>query len=366
MKFFDRATFSTRVITDAGFMEATAKVGRPGIQEYVKGVDFADADLPDEWKSKQFGTLIKLLRPTMEVFNPQSMKSFESVPVTNNHPPTNVVDSSNVKDVQVGFSRKVSASLDGESVDAVVLIQDEKTIKSVIGKDQISLGYQAEVDFTPGVDGVYGAYDASMREIRGNHIAIVDRARAGSDFKINDNQQQKETEMKTRVVDGKSFELSDDAAACFDAMKVDVAAKTSEITLLKTTVTDTAAALETAKGERDAAMAKTLTDSDVSEQVAKLVKSRIELVDAASKVVDGDFAGKTDKEIRLEVVKKLSGGKVTIGDGATDEYINGVYNTLVATAKPKSTALGDGLGGDPTTVNDADSAREKMVKSRQG
>jgi len=349
-------------------MEANAKVGRPGIQKYVKGVDFADVDLPDEWKAKPFGSLIKLLRPTMEVFNPQSMKSFEGVPVTDNHPPTNVVDSTNVKDVQVGFSRKVSASSDGESVDAVVLIQDEKTIKSVMGgKDQISLGYQAEVDFTPGVDGVYGVYDARMTDIRGNHIAIVDRARAGSDFRLNDNQQQRKTEMKTRVVDGKSFELSDDAAACFDAMKVDVAAKTSEITTLKITLTDTTAALETVKGERDAAKAKTLTDSDVDEQVAARVKARIELVDAAIKVIaDGDFAGKTDKEIRLEVIKKLSGSKVTIADNATDEYINAVYNTLVATAKPKSTALGDGLGGDPATVNDADSAREKMVKSRQG
>ncbi len=91
------------------------------------------------------------------------------------------------------------------------------------------------------------------------------------------------------------------------------------------------------------------------------------MVDAAIKVIsDGDFAGKTDKEIRLEVIKKLSGSKVVIADNATDEYINAVYNTLVATAKPKSTALGDGLGGDPLTVNDSDSAREKMVKSRQG
>jgi hypothetical protein len=355
-------------MTDAGFMEATARVGRPGIQEYVKGVDFADADLPDEWKAKSFGSLIKLLRPVTEVLNPLSMKSFEGVPVTDNHPPTKIVDSTNVKDVQVGFSRKVLATPGGDTVDAIVLIQDEQTIKSVKGgKDQISLGYQAEVDFTPGVDGVYGAYDASMREIRGNHIAIVDRARAGSDFRLNDNQQQRKTEMKTRVVDNKSFELSDDAAACFDAMTAGNIAKASEITLLKTTVTDTAAALETVKGERDVALAKTLTDSDVDEQVAARVKVRIALVDAAIKVVaDGDFLGKTDKEIRLEVIKKLSGGKVTIGDEATDEYVNAVYNTLVATANPKSTALGDGLGGDPTTVNDADSAREKMVKSRQG
>ena len=369
MKFFDRASFSTRTMTDEGFLSATAKVGRPGIQDYVKGVDFPDSELPESLRSKPFGTIVKILRAPSEVFNPNSMKSFESKPVTDDHPKSKTVNATNVKEVQVGFSRDVKMTADGEAIEATVLVQDKATVRKVEnGKDQISLGYDAAINFVPGVDDVYGPYDAFMSDITGNHIAIVDRARAGADFRLNDKQPKKgTTPMKTRVIDGKSIELSDDAADIFDSIKADNAAKASKITELQTTITDSAAELETVKGERDAAKANMVTDSAVAEQVAEQVKARIALVDAASKVVsDVDFAGKTDKEIRLAVITKISDGKVVVADDATDEYINAVYTTLLATHKPKATALGDGLGGDDANQDKADKARQAMVDARSG
>jgi len=365
MKFFDRASFSTRVITDEGFMSATAKVGRPGVQEYVKGVDFNDEDLPDSLKAKPFGTLIKVLRTPAAVFNPNSMKSFEHKPITNNHPKSRVVDSSNVKDLQVGFSKDVRATADGEAIEATILVQDAKTIKQIeLGKDQISLGYEAEIDFVPGMDTDHGAYDGIMNNIQGNHIAIVDRARAGTDFRLNDTQPNEGKVMKTRVIDGKSIELSDDAADIFDAIKADNAAKDVVITGLKTKVADSAVELDTVKGERDAAKANVVNDDAVNAQVAKQVKARMALVDAASKVIDGDLSTQTDKEIRLAVIKKLSDSKVVVADDATDDYINAAYSALLATHKPKATALGDGLSGDAAAMDSADKAREAMVAKR--
>jgi hypothetical protein len=43
-----------------------------------------------------------------------------------------------------------------------------------------------------------------------------------------------------------------------------------------------------------------------------------------------------------------------------------VYSTLLATHKPKATALGDGLGGDDANLNAADKARQAMVDARSG
>lgn len=368
MKFFDRASFSTRSITPEGFMEATAKVGRPGVQDYVKGIDFLDADLPERLRIRPNGSIIKLLRPTKEVFNPLSMKTFEGKPITDDHPTGKVVDATNVRQLQVGFSRKVSMAKDGDAIVADILIQDKDAVKRVQdGKDQVSLGYEAEIDFTGGTDPEFGGYDAFMHTIQGNHIAIVDRARAGTDFRVNDNEPKKgKPEMKTRVIDGKSFELSDDAADVFDKLKLDNDTKGSQITELTTKLTDAKTELETVKGERDAAKSKSVTDADIEKLVAERVSARSALIDAASKVVDSaDLVDKSDREIKVAVIAKLSDGKVTVADDASEEYVEATYNTLVATASPKSKKLADGLGGD-TKKDNADNARQAMIDARAG
>lgn len=366
MKFFDRASFSTRTMTPQGFLEATAKVGRPGVQDYVKGIDFLDSDLPERLRIKPHGTIIKLLRPAKEVFNPQSMKTFEGKPITDDHPSSKVVDSTNVKQLQVGFSRGVSMVQDGSAIEANLLIQDKDTIKRVqLGKDAVSLGYEAEIEFKGGDDPEYGEYDAFMHTIQGNHIAIVDQARAGTGFRLNDNEPNKgKLEMKTRVIDGKSIELSDDAADIFDAMKSEIAVHTSKVAELTTNLNDAKTEIETVKGERDAAKSKSITDADVEKMVAERVATRSALIDAASKVVDSkELDGKSDREIKVAVIAKLSDGKVVVDDAATDDYVNASYNALVATATPKSTKLADGLGGD-AKKDSADAARQAMIDAR--
>ena len=365
MKFFDRASFSTRRITDEGFLLATAKVGRPGVQTYFKGIDFNDDELPLNYRSRPFGSPILLLRPESEVFNPESMKTFEHKPVTNDHPKSKVVDSSNVKDEQVGFSRKVKRVND--VLESDLLIQDKTTIEDVDkGKDQISLGYDADIRFEQGTHKVYGPYDAIMTNIVGNHIAIVDRARAGDQFRLQDKKSElKGTKKmgKIRVVDGISVELSDDAATIFDNWKAKLGAQASEIKTLKAQVADAKAETEKVKGELDATKAKTVNDEDVQKRIDERVEARIKLVDTASKVIsDADFVGKSNKEIKLEVIKTLGDSKVEIPENASDEWIGAAFNTLIATAKPKSQKMADALVGDKKPT--ADKAREEMMKRR--
>ena len=363
MHFFDKASFSSqRVTTKEGFLLVPAKVGRPGIQEYFKGIDFADSDLPQSLRGRPFGSKISILRPESEVFKPESIASFEHKPVTNNHPATKMVDASNVKRFQVGFSQGVKRVDD--TLEAQVLIQDKNTINDVqSGKEQVSLGYDAEIDFTPGIDNQYGAYDGVQRNIVGNHIAIVDRARAGENFRLADMQSKGNQEMKIRVVDGKQIELSDDGAAIFDNMKSEISASAVEIANLKTQVVDAKAETEKVKGELDATKAQAITDEDIQKRIDEQVKARIELVDSASKVApNSDFEGKSDREIKVSVIKTLGDSKVEINDDDSDEYVNAVYKTLVATAKPKAQKLADGLASDE--IKTADKARQKMIDAR--
>jgi hypothetical protein len=64
---------------------------------------------------------------------------------------------------------------------------DKATIADVEGgKRELSNGYASLIDFTPGetVNGQH--YDAVQRQIRGNHVAVVDKGRAGPMCRIGD------------------------------------------------------------------------------------------------------------------------------------------------------------------------------------
>jgi hypothetical protein len=65
-------------------------------------------------------------------------------------------------------------------------IYDGDTIDEMKGRNkvQVSLGYTCDLDETPGHHAVYGDYDARQINIRGNHCAIVDTARAGQTARV--------------------------------------------------------------------------------------------------------------------------------------------------------------------------------------
>jgi hypothetical protein len=120
------------------------------------------------------------LRPPQEVFNYESVKSFQLLPMTNEHP-EGLVNSANIKDVQIGYSGE-DIKTSAYHLAIPMVITDEVTVdecKSKV-KRALSAGYTVDIELTEGVwMGV--PYDAIQRNIRGNHIAIVDRGRAGDD-----------------------------------------------------------------------------------------------------------------------------------------------------------------------------------------
>jgi hypothetical protein len=361
MFFYDKSRVTSRKMTKEGFMVVDARVGRPGIQTYIKDVDFRSAELPPELAARPAGSTIKLLRPVAEVFNPESMSTFDGKPVTNNHPIGTMVDSTNVKRLQVGFSKSVTKANDGSSINASLVIQDKDTIREIeAGKDQISLGYDCQVSWVPGVDDDFGAFDGIQTNIHGNHIAIVDKARAGSDFRLNDEGKQK---MKTRVFDKKSVELGDEAAEIFDALVVEVETKSKTIKDMEAKFTAEVAAHESTRGELAATKAAVITDEDMKARIDAAVKARVGVVDTAARVISGfDASGKSDDEIRAEVIKKLGDGKVEV-EGKSAEYVGAVFDALVKTAKVTTAALGDAMGST-TNPNKTDTARDAMKAAR--
>lgn len=166
---FDRATLRKPAVTSQGFLRADGYFGRVGIYEY-----------PNDDGSTRYE-----LRPLEEVGSPDALASFDAAPVTLGHPAEEVT-AENVRRHEVG-TVSGEARMDGEYVAGGVVIKDARAIKQVRGgKQELSPGYRIKLDETPGADRRYGypgntegRYDAIQREIRVNHLAIVDRARGG-------------------------------------------------------------------------------------------------------------------------------------------------------------------------------------------
>lgn len=126
--------------------------------------------------------LITVYRPEEEVFSKETMSSFEGMPVTNDHPDTEEgVTVDNVSYLEKGHAQNVrrGTGKDRDLLIADLLIKDRQTIQDILdGKREISCGYNYELCEE---DGKY-----VQRQIRGNHIAIVDRGRAGHRVCIKD------------------------------------------------------------------------------------------------------------------------------------------------------------------------------------
>jgi len=153
-------------------------VARTGTQDY----------LPEELKlSPGPPGLISVLRPEAEVFSPETIASFEGMPVTNDHPPDGV-DSGNIRALQKGHAHNVRRGTGQESdlLLADLIITDPVLIDLILdGKREISCGYTYELCEENG--------EYIQRRIRGNHVAVVDAGRAGPRVCIKDKKPERRT-----------------------------------------------------------------------------------------------------------------------------------------------------------------------------
>lgn len=324
----DRLNVSTkRVYTDEGFLKVPATISRIGIQEYLAiEMGLEDKDPMD---------IIKVYRPPEEVFKDESLTSFQNKPVTNNHPPE-MVDCKNFKDYTVGHSGSI-VTRKGDFVDTELTIMDEQSIKDIeSGKAELSNGYLADIDWTPGITPNGESYDAIQRNIKGNHIAIVERGRAGASCRVADNLPNRGDEhiMPKITIDGVDFEVSEQAAQAVgklqsslsDAMneaektKADLKAKEDE---MEEKVKEAKKTEDSLKAQLDSAKEKEMT----AEQFDKAVEERKVLVDSILTICpEIQWQGKDDKTLIAEVVSKKSPNLQM--DSLSEDYIKARFDIM--------------------------------------
>lgn len=361
----DFMEMTSREMTADGYMVAkNSTLARTGVQQYRAYELGLDTEGMDPMR------VIRLHRPAEEVFDGQSMASFESKPITIDHP-SDPVTADNWADLAKGEARDVARF--GEMMTATLIVKSKDAIDEIqSGKNQLSNGYTFDLDMTPGTSAQGQAYDGVQRNIRGNHIAIVDAARCGSACRIADSQLNEGVTtmadaLRKVIVDGIPVEVNDTAAAAIDKLvqardKALADVKTADAALVEATTKHTEAL-----AAKDAELETVKKDVITPEARDAMVADWAKLIGDSKRLVpDLVTDGKTCLAIRREAIVALSAKDATakaVADAvlagkdvqtADAEVVRSTFNALAASVKTEANdaghqvgdALADALTGD--------------------
>lgn len=376
MELTDRQT------TADGYLAVHAKIARMGIYQYARSEIGDTEGNPNE--------LVSVYRPEDAVFDPEAMASFAHKPITLNHP---------VEDVRSDNWKKYSRGMaggrvvrTGDFLEIPMVVNDSEAIAAIeAGKRELSAGYSATITVGDGMTPEGEPYRAIMSDIRGNHIAIVDRGRAGSQCRIGDaawpiedtqtppKPRKEITNMATFMLDGLKVDLSDteattaaltklrDAATAADKRAADSAKDLTDAEAKHASELKDANDAK-AKAEADAVSAnKALEDSKVTpEQLRDAAKAYANIVDAATKIAP-DFKvedSMTEADIRKGVVLAKFGDSYadksdTFFDALFEVESAKVKDAKVETIDPYRATM---AARDSTALTDA---RTTAVTARQ-
>lgn len=166
----DQAAAIAHATTPEGFVRLRARIGRTGLHDYSAAELGNPAGFAPEDR-------VRVYRPPDAVFDPASMASFAGKPVTDDHPPA-MVDAANWRRYAVGHAGE-EVVRDGEHLATDLVIADAAAAERARTGVALSNGYHADFVFEPGTTPEGEPYDAVQRNIRGNHIALVEDGRCG-------------------------------------------------------------------------------------------------------------------------------------------------------------------------------------------
>jgi hypothetical protein len=405
MFFADALTLDAPKRLKGGYVAVRAKAARTGRYEYSG----SEID-PDNKHGLRDTAVVNVLRDAETVFDAKSAHSFIGKPITDDHP-KEAVTADNWRDNARGTVMGAKWEEGGYLAFDLLLTDAEAIRKMDAGKRELSNGYEAELEF-----GDFTAPDGTVCQARqtkifGNHVALVDRGRAGSECRISDAancdsmpramlaelldhiigdgqtysdeppgdnkspHQRRETvdkgvgqvATKTITFDGMPIEATDASEAAIRKLEGQLAdsaaALKSEQDQVATLTTDKA----TLEGEK-AALAKQLEDAKLSPaQLEKMVADRTALIGQA-KAIDPKVVtdGKSESEIRAAVVQaKLGDDAVKLDDEAAVAGAFAVLAKDVKLADPLRDTIKDGIKPNKAGREAVDDARRHWLADKE-
>lgn len=306
---FDKSQVGKIVKTDEGYLRGEAVVTRCGVFKYLN----------------QDGTIRREARLPEYAFKKESLDSLKMIPVTNNHP-TVLVDATNAKELSIGSTGE-TINIDGENILTTVTINVQDAINEIENnnKVELSLGYTLDL-----IDqkGVYNGqeYDCIQTNIKYNHLAVVERGRAGvsrlnfDSFEcgmiVDENITHEERENMVKInIDNVDVEVDEAVKRAFDSLNARFDSATAEADTLKAKLDETEEQLKKAK--------EINSDSLISAKA----KDRVELIAKASKIVNADsLYDLSDRDIKLSVIKSRY-DSLDLTD-KSDDYVSARFDAI--------------------------------------
>jgi len=305
------------------------------------------------------GKEVREYRSPVEVFKPESVATLNSAPVTREHPAANItVDTyrGNARGNVVEGSITQAPPL----LEADLTIQDSELLSDIEARIrvQVSAGYGCVIDYTPGISPEGEPYDQAQTQIEYNHVAIVQKGRAGDNVCLRldsagnfigqssaaeTDQPEGYNAMKSIRIDGVEYPLNTDAEI--------QAANNAHLRHLSR--------LESEAKQREANTALLTSRADSAEAQAKELaaenaKLKVQLADArrfdaedtalltkAAQVMGADFKpeGMSPEEIMSACVAKAFPAKDL--KGASPDYIRGLFEAIPAPDAANMDATGE-------------------------
>lgn len=150
-----------------GYMRGVAIIGRVGIQTY----------------KMRDGSVIRVLRRPEEVSDPESLASMRMLPMSKEHPQKNFTPAT-IRGQQVGSVGENVHFADGYVYAPLIITEQaaQDGVYSGAGRE-LSIGYKARVVREAGLWN-NEPYDIEQTRIRGNHVALTAKARAGAEAAV--------------------------------------------------------------------------------------------------------------------------------------------------------------------------------------
>lgn len=382
--FIDSLTLDAPKPTKDGYLAVRARAARTGVYEYSgREID------PDNAHGLRDKAVVHVLRDEQTVFDEAAARSFIGKPVTDDHP-TDAVTAENWRDHARGMV--MGAMRDGDYLAFDLLLTDAVAIAKVnAGKRELSNGYSADLKY-----GSFTAADGTLCEARqasisGNHVALVDAGRAGSECRIADaakcisppqefadkwladerTYDESRDEAKNKLDDAQNGDAKVPKIILVDGHQIDISnVDVAEATIKTLQDKATAASQRAEKAEADVATLttdKATADAKVTTLEKQLADSKptpAMLRDAAKRYAD--TLGKAnalgvkvaDDADEAQIMQAVVADK--LGDLAKDWSAEQVAASFAALAKDVKAddKLADGIRGVVRQVTDAKSAIE--------
>lgn len=357
--------------TSDGYAVMDCAVARAGIQEYLA------AEMGDAFKDRDPSSVVRVYRPPEVIFSDASLRSYAHKPLTNDHPPKGV-NANNWKQVSIGWTGdEAYQDTDKRRVRVPMLMADADAIADVeAGKVEWSAGYSVSFDIASGTTPDGQAYDAIVTGQKINHIALVDRGRAGPGCRIGDKSSasgdalQKERPMaEVKMTDGGiPFNVADATAEAVvskiisarDKAVSDLAAAQAQVATLTTDAATAVAEIATLKQAVEDAKVTPAQLRDAAAAYAKVVSDAKRIAPAVTFTEDA-----TETAIKAAVVNAKLGDAAK---GWTEAQLDTSFATMAASVQDSDDGIQRVIsdGGLKSNLSDYDKAQAAYVARLTG